>query len=412
MEYKFIKAFCFFGPLGNLIPIFPQISSFRFFYLIASIGIVYFIYNLKRNNNAICQIKYFIPIYIYMLISCMIYVSYHMDTLYKSENPIFRFILLSILFLFTVFSGNIIYNLSIKERLYIINVYIKGYLISLICGYIIFIGYYMGLISFDLIKKIEVLPQLGYGLLRFAPGSYANEYGIVSSFMLSIITILILNKNIRTSLNYKILNKIFSLLIIYILIIIALFLTTTRTAYISYIVSLMYVLIYNYNIKRFLSNFFKIMLIFIVIFSIVQIYIYDIWNILITGYIGLFDKDASAYARISELESLKNYFLDNLILGTGFGSVSGMHNLYMQFLFELGLIGVCILIIIFMIIIYLVIYTKREKINNSFIKLISNIGLIHILWFALSNHNLNHHLTWFVILLCYMRFGKLRGINI
>lgn len=393
----FIKLFCFFGPIGSLIPI-VSIKAFRFYYFIIILGIIYFFMNFNKNKQAIKTIIYSYPIILLIMISSLLaYLDSTSDV--EAENPVIRALLLISLFIFTVFIGNKIKYLTDNEKFRCIFLYLSGYLVSLFFGYIFFVGYYTNIISLNFISTFQVLTQMGYGLLRFSPGSYPNEYGIVSSYVLSLITLLILRKNqIKISSIY--INKKF-LLILCLFVLVALFLTTTRAAYLSYIFVIIYLCIFKGDILSKLKRTLVIITGFLVLGFIVQVYFFDIYEIFQMAYNSFSDKDASAYERFFAWEAAYKKFLDNYLWGVGFGTLSNIHNLYLQIVFEFGIIGTTFIGIYLLVLIYKLIYLLKNH-KNDFFYDISIIGLIHILWFAMSNHNLNHHLTWFVIFTIYM----------
>lgn len=398
-----IQLFCFLGPIGTLIPLFNNINSFRLFYVILIVGVVYFFYKSSENKNAIRKIICYLPIILLLGMSAIYSQLIYISSEDIGNNSIVRFFLLLNLFLFTVFIGNKIRKVSYEEKIKCILIYLTGYFISCICGYVFFIGFYAGFFSLDFINNFQVLTQRAYGLLRFSPGSYPNEYGIVSSYSLSIITLLLLNKNaIKIKNIYA--NRVF-LTCFFFLALIALFLTTTRAAYIAYIFTVLYLCFDRKNIKKTVIRFIKIILIIGGIMYLVQNYIYDIFSIINIAFSSLIDGDttSSAYARIYSIEDSYQAFLDNIFLGIGFGRaiIYNIHNVYIQLVFELGLIGMLFLGMYFLVVVYKLMILFKNN-NEEILKDIAIIGLIHVLWFATNNHNLNHHLTWFVFFSLYM----------
>ena len=104
----------------------------------------------------------------------------------------------------------------------------------------------------------------------------------------------------------------------------------------------------------------------------------------------------------------------NIIFGNGFSANIYAHNIYLELLFELGILGALLLVLT--VIYYLSensysirkLLLDREKETTTQIML---IGLIHAFLFALTNHNMHHHLTWFSFLLfnAYLkRFSQVR----
>ena len=93
----------------------------------------------------------------------------------------------------------------------------------------------------------------------------------------------------------------------------------------------------------------------------------------------------------------------NGFLGVGFASLTNAHNVYIQVLFELGLVGSFLLLGSLLLALIESFFKYKRPIEDetfTFLQKIKMVGLINVLSFAASNHNLNHHLTWFVFFLC------------
>lgn len=385
---KLVRCFCFLGPIGNLIPALPSVHSFRFFYIIVFLGAALFLFQFNRTKESRYLFALSLPLIIYTFVSAIFGLLNVIGT-DPAENPMIRWMLLVSMFFFVLYASSGYH--TARNCHHYIKLYLYGYLVSMIVGYIIFAGYYKGVISFDRLQYIEVLPQLGYGMLRFSPGSYPNEYGIVSSFALAIITYFLLNK--KTSFNKK------RLVIIYLFVFVALILTTTRAAYIAYGLCLLFLLfrqIKSFQFKRVL--FLIVIVTSMIAFTlyVIQTNYYDILTVFEVGYDSFTSNTGSSAERLETWDTAAELFLDdNYIIGLGFGSWGNMHNVYLELFFELGLLGTGLLLATFML------YSIAFKVilRDEVTSVITSLGLINVLWFAVSNHNLNHHLTWFVILL-------------
>lgn len=393
------KNFVFWGPIGNLVPLLYMIPSFRFFYIFLFIGTLLAIVNC--NYKILKRIKFILPIILYMFFSSLYcYFSYD-NFIGIGDSPLIRFFLLMNFILFFIYICDYITKLDIVERLEVIILYIKGYIVSLFAGYVIMIGFYMGTIDMEFIQKVEVLPQMGYGLLRFAPGSYANEYGIVSSFVLSILTLVLIRSKNFLEIEFLKISKL-KLIVTFIFTLVALFLATTRAAYIAYIISVIYILTYKTNMFFIIRKVFVWGVVCVSFLYYVDANIFEFSNTFIVGIESVTDENASVYERIYSLQSGIKDFYDSVVIGTGYGSMPYLHNIYLELLFELGIAGCFLLLLTLM---YLL-YGKKNIEKNIFLSVVTNIGVWHVLWFAASNHNLNHHLTWFVVLLLYMKYNK------
>lgn len=318
------------------------------------------------------------------------------------------------LYISTILLSYPIIKNSIEYKYYIIELYLKSYFFTALIGILFFIGYYKKIFSIQFISLFQIQVQKGAGgLLRISPGSYPNEYGTVSSFSLSIIILFLFNY--KKLYNKKFIFKNDRDIIIYIMFclitLVVLFLTTTRSAYLTFIISLIYII---FSHKKKIQALTYISLFFVFLYNLIQNFFYNIKKILLSGINEIFTQSVGTGARINAWNDGYLSFKDHVIFGTGFNSTGGtyIHNVYLQLLFELGIIGVFVLFCTFLLVKLLnnKYATYIEKVNYSYFIIltkIKNISIIHVLIFALTNHNLNHHLTWFCVLLILITNYKL-----
>lgn len=375
-QHFLIYAFAFLGPLGTLLTPGFMPSAFRFYQFLLFFFPVFF---LKFRVSDWKMILSALPFLFYCIISAFFT---HQRPFYEDAYPLFRSFLFMIQILFML--GAAYSYLEDKETL--IKLYLGGYFISLAVGYLFFLGYYTHLISLETIEHFSIEAQIGWNLLRFSPGTYPNEYGNISSFALSVLLVFFARK------------KKFLTLIMIILTFIAFLLTTTRAAYLSFIICLLYLSFLSREIRKmmiFLS------IIGIAILSVLRMYSIDFIKIFIGGIKAISFSGGSVGIRAAAW--LKGFFDLNqhLFFGNGYGSDIYAHNIYLELLFELGLIGVLLLIVT--IVYYLSSYSLGLKQfwneKRTFMGMITTISLIHVFLFALTNHNLHHHLTFFSFLL-------------
>lgn len=407
-----IKSFVFFGVIGSLLPLPVVPHSFRFYYLLLPAMIIYFMFiGIKGSTFRYIQIS--IPLLIYLTISASISLTFN-GAEQAQENPMFRLGLLFCLFITTILIASYIDKDNVEYKFNLITLYLKGYFTTLIFGYIFFIGYNNGILTQAFIENFQVMFQEGYGLMRISPGSYPNEYGNVSSFVLSIITLLLMNKKRLKEEKTIFKNRLSSLYILAFggLTLVALFLTTTRAAYISFGLSLVYLIFSQFNVYKIAKSVFSLSFFSVLLFWFVQNYIYDIMSILRTAYYSFFNEDASAYERFNAWDIGFDNFKDHLLFGLGFGTSGDLHNTYLQMLFEIGVVGVILFFLTF--ITYMVVHkNKKTVIETTNIKYeifskTKNLAILHVLWFATNNHNVNHHLTWFCVLLVLLHTYKVK----
>ncbi|MBS0615260.1 MAG: O-antigen ligase family protein [Verrucomicrobia bacterium] len=299
-------------------------------------------------------------------------------------EPIFRFFLMyfQALFVFGAASSLSTY----EEGASLLNIYIKSYLLSLAIGYILYIGFFTHLWPLDVLEFFSVLTQSAYGFLRFSPGSYPNEYGIVSSFVLSVITwLLFTHRGPKTT-----------LILLYSVVFVALLLTTTRTAFVTYFCVLCFMAWKNRSILKtaaFLSLFVT------VTFAFLQLFHIDIAAVFAIGFTLDNLESGTLFDRLSHWSRSFSSFKEQPFLGGGFSSEINLHNLYLQLLFELGVGGILALVLGFILSLWEKGYVafKCTSKEDPLLLMVTISGLIHVLLFAATNHNLNHHLTWLIV---------------
>lgn len=369
-----VYCFVFFGPLGTLLTPSFMPYAFRFYYFFLTLFPLFFI-NLKSHEWK--TVLAFAPFLLYCLIS-----SYftHNKSFEVDSYPLFRSFLYVSQYLFMF--GAAFCLKGGKEK--IIRLYLAGFFISLVVGYIFYIGYYTGIVSFATIDRFAVEAQIGWDLLRFSPGSYPNEYGNVSSFVLAILLILYSQK------------KKFYIFPFAGLTFIAFLLTTTRAAYLSFAISLIYLCCMSLEIRKLM---FKLSLLALSILLILKAYSIDFFKIFVGGIKSISLTYGSTGIRFTEWIKGFRDLDKSVIFGNGFGANILVHNIYLELLFELGLIGAILLATTLF-------YYFSENSNRIRPLLTTNqiavVGLIHVLLFAMSNHNMHHHLTWMVFLLFNM----------
>jgi O-antigen ligase len=408
---RLVFWFAFLGPVGKLFPVPGMPHSFRIYYLILIPGILFYLYR-GISRTTFNYLLLMLPVMAYMTISSVFAYLATADTYQNAEegNPLIRMGLLIVLLLFTMCAGEQVRTFDIAQKISVLWTFMKGYFWSLIAGYIFFVGYYAHAFTLAFLTNFEVLVQTGFGLLRFSPGSYPNEYGVVSSFALSVLTLflswrhrLILassNRLYRFSLNATIAAFLLTLG--------ALFLATTRAAYIAYLLSLLYISASQKTMRKKFIFGARIVIGALLLLACVEPF-FNVLRILEGGYNAFFSRDNFANGRFNAWALALKLFLEHPYVGAGFGSVDMMHNVYLQMLFGLGIIGFSILLAT---VTALFLRARGFRLNGvasapitvseAFLRRVRDIGLIHITWFALSNHNLNHFLTWFVVLLVFM----------
>lgn len=372
-----LSGFIFLGPLGNLLTphFFP--SAFRAYYFLL-LGFPILFTRIREKQMKLLIL--FSPFFLYCFFSAF-YV--HINGRNPDAHPLFRFFLFATQFLFILGASSLV--TTEQEKFETVALYLKAYFYSLLIGYLFYIGFYLGLVSFELIERFSVLGQFGYGLLRFSPGSYANEYGIVTSFALSILTLILLeNKESQFHLSRR------AVIVFFALTFIALLFTTTRAAYLSYLFSLFYLS------RRLSRTLLWLPVVFIFLILALRFFEIDMFAILSMGFNFASLENGTTLERVSTWIWAFKEFQTSPLFGLGFAAIANLHNVYLELFFEIGVIGTVLLV---GTLLFAWAPVQVHFGGEGVLKKIRTLGLMHVLWFAMSNHNLNHHLTWFVFFL-------------
>jgi O-antigen ligase len=382
-----IYLFVFFGPLGTLLTPSFMPYAFRFYHFFL---VLFPLFYLKLHDKEWKTALSFVPFIVYCLISA--YFT-HNKEFHRDAYPLFRCFLFASQCLFMFGAAFCLKGRNESSRL--IRIYLAGFFLSLIVGYIFYIGFYLGKISFATLYRYSVETQMGWGLLRFSPGTYPNEYGIISSFALSALLIKFAEKKKFLTLSFACATFL------------AFLLTTTRAAYLSYSISLIYLLITSKEIRKLMT---KLGLATLAILLILKAYSIDFFKIFIAGVKTISFTYGSTGIRFKEWIKGFEDLNESLFFGSGFSTNIHAHNVYLELLFEVGLIGAVILGVT--LVYYFSTNGHRMSLFFRNYKKYPHIivGLIHVFSFAATNHNMHHHLTWFVFLLFNMHlFSNLKG---
>ena len=376
VQNTFIYAFVFFGPLGTLLTPGFLPYAFRFYQLFLPFFPLFFL-RLAPSQWKIALTA--TPFLLYCMVSAFFT---HQNPYPEDAYPLFRSFLLFAQTLFVIGAACCYQGPKIR----LIKLYLAGYLISLAVGYLLFLGYYTRIFSLETIQRFSVEAQIGWSLLRFSPGTYPNEYGNISSFVLA--TLLIFFGKKRRFLTFVMIFLTF----------VALLLTTTRAAQLSFFVSLIYLSVVSKDIRKILLILF---LVGCTSLFILKSYSVDYLNIFIGGLKAISFTTGTTGERITTWTQGFYNLNEALFFGNGFGSEIFSHNIYFELLFELGLVGVTLLIgqIAYHLLTHLSGLKSFWQRQKEVAPQITTIALIHVALFALTNHNLHHHLTFFSILL-------------
>jgi len=409
LKHWIVLAFLWTAPLGTLIPVPGTPHSFRFFYLLMAAAIPLLLtgrLSLRLVLFAASQM----PFVLYLLWSAVY--NYDPSGIEGAEaNPLFRALLLAVELIFITLVAIRCQREALPARARLLIVPLLSYLVSMAAGYVFFVGYYAGLLRLETLEPFHVLLQFGYGILRFSPGSYPNEYGNVSSFFASLVLFMLLRWPLVTvalggpTPGTRWLRRL--LLLSFPLMLGALILSTTRAAYLSFIAA---VIIIGFGQRTALARiryFGVAALCTLAALMAIQRH-FDILGLIRTAYFAFFEESASAYSRFFEWRRAYEAFQSVPWLGTGYGTAEMIHNIYLQILFSTGLAGALMFGFFFVALqcarqpspfVPSSGDSERDRAALQLLRVASYLAVGHTLWFGVSNHNLNHFLTWFTVLL-------------
>jgi hypothetical protein len=317
-----------------------------------------------------------------------------------SSNPFLRFIIIFILFLsFYFIFYNFISNNHPIKLYYLYKLSLFGFLTVFILGLIVYIPTVIGLIPIEFWKKFVTVYQIAYGYLRFSPGTYPNEFGVLSSFF-SIVSIM-----------FFIIEKKYKYIILLLIFLMGIALASTRISYVTFGMSILIIFVFYFRNINFIFIFFLSFILSILLLIFLDNYFnFNFYNVLMTGINSI--SSLEGYTKGSSAIRLESYaiatdkFLKSPYLGLGFESphVAMMHNLILQLFYGYGLFFSAIMVIT---IILFVIMVRSKTIKNQFsillridnklhkyFKVMIWVLFIHVFLFGLTNHNQAHFLTW------------------
>ncbi|MCC6127697.1 MAG: hypothetical protein IT584_00645 [Chlamydiae bacterium] len=221
IQRRLLSLFIYLGPWGTLLTPSFLPRAFRLYYLLLPFFFLFF----SRTKESILRIAaIFFPFLMYCFFSALLV---EIAGFKRDEDQLFRLCLFVCHFLFALGAASWIES---YERLsFLIFGYLQSFFAVLSVGYALFIGYYAGFFSENILERFSILTQFGYGILRISPGSYPNEFGVVCSFVLSVFLLALLIDRMDGPFLPALLSRLRGVYLF--LTFCALILTTTRAAY-------------------------------------------------------------------------------------------------------------------------------------------------------------------------------------
>lgn len=382
-----LNFFFFIGPTGTLF-ILSVLDSFRLFYFFSPFVLLVLLMQKFLSQ----QVKWtflFLLFYTSLIIFSFFSAPFELFSTPYTKAPFLRVLIHLINFYCFIFLSLYFRKKGLQKLL---DYSMWGYIVTLIIGFLFYILFINGFINFKLFSMTTFLPQSGYGFWRFSPGTYPNEWGVISSFF----TLLILMKlHKKPSLNFT-----FYLFLSFI----GMVLATTKAAYLCFAVCFAIYIVTNLDKKGFIAAFIGLLSVTGFLF---KSYILIFIEILVVGFGSIKQLSGSSLARVEELNTFWDLFKENFVFGLGFElqGTGGIHNNFVGYFFQFGIIGFVLLVTVFILFFAFISTQKTALEKTSEIKYSLLFLGVHFFLFGLTNHNKNHFLTLFFFSLLFAYFG-------
>lgn len=322
-----------------------------------------------------------------------------------SANPILRAAVITNLFI-----GFYYLSLELATRRIKISIIdamqlsYRGFTAVFILGTILYIGHMTGKVPISIYSKFVSLYQVGYGYLRLSPGTYPNEFGILCSFY-SLYALSI----------YGLTRKPVHI-VLFLAFFAGILLTSTRAAYLTFLLGFIWMLLFfprksaRLRYLLIVASAIPGMLLLLSVLSI------DVLSILEKGINALSRRNTgSVGVRFADWQTAMENFQNNPTFGVGFESPmsSMLHNVPLQLAYGLGLVPMVIFVGLFVIFFINNFNDSNQKVlfknrtECQFADQMRLILLVHVIIFALTNHNQTHFFTWFCFMLYCLKYRRL-----
>ncbi|MCH1920495.1 O-antigen ligase family protein [Shewanella sp. A3A] len=404
-----IFLIAFLGPTGKFFIPLAGVASFRLFYIFSFLFLIYYLFFLGRNIKTYKTVLLVFFLYAILLVSIFINIgSYNYESI--NMNPVVRVSIHATLIFSFFFLSEYLNVRGCVAKVKYIKFTFYGYILLLFLGFFVYFLYISGLISESLYSSFNIISQEAYGYTRFTPGTYPNEFGTMASFFTASFIVMILNFNQCAA--FKFIDNKVILWCVCVVSFLGFILATTRSAYLTFIISIIYIVARLSIVKALYFVVGTTIIILSFLFLVDDSFLTQITGLVNAAYSSAASGTGSISARYEAWDYAYYLFSESPFLGVGFGNedVALIHNVYLQFLFGLGVVLFPIYFLVFFI---SSLYVRNKitisdddgilnKSDRIFFRDIMWVGVIHVALFATNNHNQNHFLTWFVFSLVIM----------
>lgn len=298
----------------------------------------------------------------------------------QTDSVGLRLVTLALLVMYFMFVyGVILRNRSIVKD--IATKYIQGTIVACMIGVPIFIGVWNGVIAVEDLLPISADTHIVDGFYRFNPGANVNEFSMILAFAIFLLAFVSFSGVVK--------NFLFIAFLIFE------FATLTRASWIALIIAAIgMVLVKDYSRRNLIYGLFFFFVI-VVVFYMLYLSSPVVQDLIISR--TTLDMGASGEDRLDKFQYVFDRTSESpfrLLLGYGWSTNLYVHNVYLQLLYEIGIVGLFVYVIFFLGLFRKVVLLHAGKIKEVSVAILLFIGVC-----AIAHHTLYHVQTWFMLAL-------------
>ncbi|RUM91421.1 MAG: hypothetical protein DSZ27_06435 [Thiomicrospira sp.] len=371
-------------PIGKLVyfPI-PGMYGLKFAFVFGSlVAFVWLMFIGVDRNTKILFFTFFFPVLSLFYIQNYEWIFLYQLNEQQTESSLLRvFSYLALLLYSAVIYTSILKNKDIYTKF--ADYFVIGTVLSSFVGFFIFYFVLNGsLSSVDLAPisaGVHIVNISGVSFYRFNPGANVNEFSMILAYAIFLMPF--------TSFSKK--TKLWLALLFLLLE----FVTLTRAAWLALAISALFSFFFLSRLKR---NF-KYLFLTVTAFVIIFVFIYQVSDqvrFLFESRTTM-DLGASGQERLEKFTYVFNQLYESsfrLLFGYGWATNMYVHNVYLQLLYEIGLIGLIFFIVSMFLYTRNVFFMAKGVMKASLIACLVFIAVV-----SFMHHILYHMQTWFVL---------------
>lgn len=368
-------------PLGKLIyfPI-PGLIGLKFQFVITSLAGIYglFVYGVRRESLKLFLLMT-IPVFSILLLED--YQWFFINYIYgneQSDSVGLRLVSLALLITYFVF----VYGVILRNKNIVFDIaekFIQGVVGACVVGTIIFYGVWNGVFSVDDLLPISADTHIVDNFYRFNPGANVNEFSMILAFAIFFLKFARFNINIKQGL--LVAFVIFE------------FATLTRASWIALVIAMIGANLSGTSLDR--KFFLKIFFVFLVLlaFYVLFLAIPTVQELVISR--TTFELGSSGEERVEKFQYVFDRVTESplrLFFGYGWATNLYVHNVYLQLIYEIGLVGLLVFVTFFVGLFVKILLLKTGQVKKTSLAIIIFISIS-----AVAHHTLYHVQTWLML---------------